>query len=263
MVYDNTNRYEAMPMNQLQPANTGNGAPNPLQYDIPPHMNSQHHNVHLTFAQMGNHIPKPILPVPQQYMTQQQPVDVNWFQPMNQASPPPGLACTAAAGGGGSGGGSDDGSSHSGSDRRRNDERRGIGIRKGGNDSNGNNGGGPPDDGPPDGDPWAEEEGSEWSENPKGTLGKHRGVTPFGEIQPEESPHYETEFFEYKPEAPQGQVNLKEQVFQMLATLIDWRLFTKYDTVSDAKTQKSLVNSIPKVRPYKGENSIITLDVFV
>ncbi|KAK7441020.1 hypothetical protein VKT23_016801 [Stygiomarasmius scandens] len=178
----NTNRYEATPMNQLQPVNTGNGAPNPPQYDIPPHMNSQHlHDVHPTFAQMGNHIPKPILPVPQQYMARQQPVNVNWFQPIHQASPPLEFTWTVAGGGsGGSGGGSDDGSSRSGSDRRRNDERNGRGVGRGGKGGQGDDppkggrkgGGGPPDDGPPGGGPGTEEEGSERSQTPKNTSGK-------------------------------------------------------------------------------------------
>ncbi|KAK7443779.1 hypothetical protein VKT23_015561 [Stygiomarasmius scandens] len=189
-------------------------------------------------AYTGSHAPAPILPIPQRTMTVQQGIHDNWFQLLNQALPAPDPARTSAGGGGGNGG-------------RDNDPPKG---RKGG--------GGPPGNGPPDGSPGTEE-GSEQSQTPKNTFGKHRGATPFGEIQPEESPHYETEFFEYKPEMPQGQVNLKERVFQMLATLIEWRLFTKYDTVGDAKTQKSLVNSLPKIHPYKGENSIITLDTFV
>ncbi|KAK7461723.1 hypothetical protein VKT23_008152 [Stygiomarasmius scandens] len=180
---------------------------------------------------MSNHIPEPIHPVPQQHASPSGTIHVNWFQPINQASPPLEFAQTVAGGGsGGSGGGSDDGSSHSGSDRWRNDERNGRGVGRGRNSGRGDDlpkggrkdGGGPPDDGPPGGGPGMEEEGSEQSQTPKNTLGKCRRAIPFGEIQPEELPHYETEFFEYKPETPQGQVNLKEQVFQMLATLIEW-----------------------------------------
>ncbi|THU81498.1 hypothetical protein K435DRAFT_809031 [Dendrothele bispora CBS 962.96] len=120
-------------------------------------------------------------------------------------------------------------------------------------------GGDPPDDGEPEGG----KDGNSERSNRKDSK-RRRGVTPFSEIPEEGSPHYNYEYFEYKVKAPTNSKKpLKEKVFTRFATLIEWRLFTKLKVVGDGKAQKNLINSIPKIELYKGQNSIVVLDRFL
>ncbi|THU85894.1 hypothetical protein K435DRAFT_805547 [Dendrothele bispora CBS 962.96] len=120
-------------------------------------------------------------------------------------------------------------------------------------------GGDPPDDGEPEGGRY----GNSKRSNRKDSK-KRRGVTPFSEIPEEGSPHYGYEYFEYKGEPPTSfKRPLKEKVFIRLATLIEWRLFTKMQVMRDSKAQRNLINSIPKIKQYNGQNSIIVLDNFL
>ncbi|THU99191.1 hypothetical protein K435DRAFT_940494 [Dendrothele bispora CBS 962.96] len=120
-------------------------------------------------------------------------------------------------------------------------------------------GGDPPDDGEPEGGKGRNSERSNQKD-----LKKKRGVTPFSEIPEEGSSHYDFEYFEYKVESPTNwKKPLKEKVFTRFATLIEWRLFTKMQVTGDSKAQRNLINSIPKVKQYKGQNSIIVLDNFL
>ncbi|THU77366.1 hypothetical protein K435DRAFT_846221 [Dendrothele bispora CBS 962.96] len=120
-------------------------------------------------------------------------------------------------------------------------------------------GGDPPDDGEPEGGKYGNSERS----NRKGSK-KRRGVTPFSEIPEEGSSHYDYEYFEYKVKSPTSlKKPLKERVFTRFATLIEWRLFTKMQVMGDSKAQRNLINSIPKIKQYNGQNSIIVLDNFL
>ncbi|THU82324.1 hypothetical protein K435DRAFT_872418 [Dendrothele bispora CBS 962.96] len=125
-------------------------------------------------------------------------------------------------------------------------------------------GGGPPGGDPPDdGEPEGGKDGNPKRSNRKDPK-KRRGVTPFSEIPEEGSSHYDFEYFEYKVESPTNlKKPLKEKVFTQFATLIEWRLFTKMQVTGDSKAQRNLINSIPKVKQYKGQNSIIVLDNFL
>ncbi|THU80612.1 hypothetical protein K435DRAFT_845040 [Dendrothele bispora CBS 962.96] len=125
-------------------------------------------------------------------------------------------------------------------------------------------GGGPPGGDPPDdGEPEGGKDGNSERSNRKDSK-KKRGVTPFSEIPEEGSPHYHYEYFEYKPKPPTSlKKPLKEKVFTRFVTLIEWRLFTKLKVVGDGKAQRNLINSIPKVELYKGQNSIVVLDRFL
>ncbi|THV04615.1 hypothetical protein K435DRAFT_790832 [Dendrothele bispora CBS 962.96] len=125
-------------------------------------------------------------------------------------------------------------------------------------------GGGPPGGDPlDDGEPEGGRYGNSKRSNQKDSK-KRRGVTPFSEIPEEGSPHYGYEYFEYKGELPTSSKKpLKEKVFTRFSTLIEWRLFTKLKVVGDGKAQRNLINSIPKIEPYKGQNSIVVLDRFL
>ncbi|THU94956.1 hypothetical protein K435DRAFT_798507 [Dendrothele bispora CBS 962.96] len=125
-------------------------------------------------------------------------------------------------------------------------------------------GGGPPGGDPPDdGKPEGGKDGNSERSNQKDSK-RRRGVTPFSEIPEEGSPHYNYEYFEYKVKAPTNSKKpLKEKVFTRFTTLIEWRLFTKLKVVGDGKAQKNLINSIPKIELYKGQNSIVLLDRFL
>ncbi|THU78212.1 hypothetical protein K435DRAFT_876881 [Dendrothele bispora CBS 962.96] len=122
-------------------------------------------------------------------------------------------------------------------------------------------GGGPPGGDPPDdGEPEGGRYGNSKRSNRKDSK-KRRGVTPFSE---EGSPHYGYEYFEYKGEPPTSlKIPLKEKVFTQFATLIEWRLFTKMQVMGDSKAQRNLINSIPKIKQYNGQNSIVVLDNFL
>ncbi|THV01628.1 hypothetical protein K435DRAFT_793234 [Dendrothele bispora CBS 962.96] len=139
-----------------------------------------------------------------------------------------------------------------GKDSRNNEPRRGS------------CGGGPPGGDPPDdGEPEGGKDGNSKRSNRK-DLKKRRGMTPFSEIPEEGSPHYDYEYFEYKVKPPTNSKKpLKEKVFTRFATLIEWRLFTRLKMVGDGKAQKNLINSIPKIELYKGQNSIVVLDRFL
>ncbi|THU97952.1 hypothetical protein K435DRAFT_857178 [Dendrothele bispora CBS 962.96] len=125
-------------------------------------------------------------------------------------------------------------------------------------------GGGPPGGDPPDdGEPEGGKDGNSERSNRKDSK-RRRGVTPFSEIPEEGSPHYNYEYFEYKVKVPTNSKKpLKEKVFTRFAMLIEWRLFTKLKVVGDGKAQKNLINSIPKIELYKGQNSIVVLDRFL
>ncbi|THU78301.1 hypothetical protein K435DRAFT_876786 [Dendrothele bispora CBS 962.96] len=125
-------------------------------------------------------------------------------------------------------------------------------------------GGGPPGGDPPDdGEPEGGKDGNSKRSNRKDPK-KRRGVTPFSEIPEEGSSHYDFEYFEYKVESSTNlKKPLKEKVFTRFVTLIEWRLFTKMQVTGDSKAQRNLINSIPKVKQYKGQNSIIVLDNFL
>ncbi|THU80272.1 hypothetical protein K435DRAFT_810001 [Dendrothele bispora CBS 962.96] len=125
-------------------------------------------------------------------------------------------------------------------------------------------GGGPPGGDPlDDGEPEGGRYGNSKRSNQKDSK-KRRGVTPFSEIPEEGSPHYGYEYFEYKGEPPTSlKKPLKEKVFTRFAMLIEWHLFTKMQVMGDSKAQRNLVNSIPKIKQYNGQNSIVVLDNFL
>ncbi|KAK7472838.1 hypothetical protein VKT23_000945 [Stygiomarasmius scandens] len=202
----------------------------------------------------------------------------------NEKERPP--HCTPILGGAGGGGelsnGGSSNSSESGTNRTRNSGRGGREGGGGGGDDDPDderswrNGGhhnedGPPWGGPPgppgppdDGGNGGEESGDSEKSNHTSNRNtqRQRGATPFNVIPEENAPYYKVEYFEYSPESQDRSIPLKERVFNMFETLIDWRLFTKLEGVGDGKAQKNLINSIPKINPYKGENSIIVLEQF-
>ncbi|THU90330.1 hypothetical protein K435DRAFT_864360 [Dendrothele bispora CBS 962.96] len=151
-----------------------------------------------------------------------------------------------------------------GGDRQPRRGRHGPGKDRSNEPRRGSCGGGPPGGDPPDdGEPEGDQDGNSERSSRK-DLKKRRGMTPFSEIPEEGSPHYDYEYFEYKVKSPTNSKKpLKEKVFTRFATLIEWRLFTKMQVLGDSKAQRNLVNSIPKIKQYNGQNSIIVLDNFL
>ncbi|KAK7044016.1 hypothetical protein VNI00_008186 [Paramarasmius palmivorus] len=87
--------------------------------------------------------------------------------------------------------------------------------------------------------------------------------TPFGVIPPSNSRLPGEEFFDYQEVDHSQDLSLRDRVFKTFADRIEFKLHKKRTGISDSKSRKELANSMPKLIPYNGECSVITLDNFI